>query len=195
MRRIHWWPMDSPHQGPTKRKTMMCNSRSTFASSILCKIKQSFHHSDVICASWAPLSLATLLFVHQPVHRNMKENNKALHYWFLVGRDQPRTMESPHKGPATWKAFIMQFQYFRSTYDGKTHFTQQWKHMHVLGFHLTVNFIVYSTIHTEKCKKTSKCHTTDPFTDNHMPEHWALSHYSYLFPTGVGGIMQALPAL
>ena len=102
--RIHWWPMDSPHQGPTKRKALMCNSRSIFASSILCNIKQNFHHSDVICAWWASSSLATLLFVHQPLHRNTTENNKALHYWFLVGRDQPRTMESPHKGPATRKA-------------------------------------------------------------------------------------------
>ena len=143
MRRIHWWPMDSPHQGPTKRNTLMCNSRSTFASSILCNIKQYFHHSDVICASWASPSLATLMFVHQPVHKNTKENNKAPHRWFPVRRNQQRPMESPHKGPAMWEALIMQFQYFRSTYDGKTHFTQQWKHMHVLGFHLTGNYIVY----------------------------------------------------
>ena len=143
MRRIHWWPMDSPHQGPTKRNTSMCNSQSTFASSILCNIKQYFHHSDVICASWASPSLATLMFVHQPVHKNTKENNKGPHRWFPVRRNQQRPMESPHKGPAMWEALIMQFQYFRSTYDGKTHFTQQWKHMHVLGFHLTGNYIVY----------------------------------------------------
>ena len=156
MRRIHWWPMDSPHQGPTKRKTLMCNSRSIFASSISCNIKQNFHHSDIICASWISPSLATLLFVHQPVHKNMKENNKAPHYWFPVRRNQQKPMESPHKGPVKWKAFIMQFQYFRSTYDGKTHFTQQWKHMHVLGFHLTGNSIVYSTIHTEKMQENIK---------------------------------------
>ena len=90
-----------------KAKTLMCNSRSTFASSILCNIKQYFHHSDVICASWASSSLATLLFVHQPVQKNAKENNKASHYWFLVGRNQQRPMESPHKGPALWEAFII----------------------------------------------------------------------------------------
>ena len=153
MGRIHWWPMDSPHQGPTKR--LMCNSRSTFASSILCNIKQNFHHSDVTCVSWASPSLATL-FVHQPVHKNTKENNKAPHYWFLVRRNQQRPMESPHKGPAMWKAFIMQFQHFRSTYDGNTTFTQQWIHMHVLGFHLTGNCIVYSTKHIEKMQDNIK---------------------------------------
>ena len=88
--------------------------------------------------------------------QNTTENNKAWHYWFLVRRNQPKTMVSPHKVPATWKAFIMQFHYFRSTYDGKTHFTQQWRHMHVLGFHLTGNSIVYSTIHTEKMQENIK---------------------------------------
>ena len=86
-------------------------------------------------------------------NKNTKENNMAPHYWFPLRRNQQRPMESPHKGPAMWKAFIMQFQYFRCTYDGKTHFTQQWKHMHVLGFHLTDNCIVYSTIHTEKMQE------------------------------------------
>ena len=55
-------------------------------------------------------------------------------------------MESPHKGPAARKVFIMQFQYFRSTYVEKTNLTQQWKHMRVLGFPLTGN----SRMHTGK---------------------------------------------
>ena len=139
-----------------KANTLMCNSKSTFASSILCNIKQYFHYSDVICASWASPSLATLMFVHQPVRKNTKENNKAPHRWFPVRRIQQRPMESPHKGPAMWKALIMQFQYFRSTYDGKTHFTQQWKHMHILGFHLTGNSIVYSTIYIKEMQENIK---------------------------------------
>ena len=73
MRRIHWWPMDSPHQGSTKRNTLMCNSRSTFVSSILCNIKLNFHHSGVICVSWASSSLATLLVFHQPVHKTRRK--------------------------------------------------------------------------------------------------------------------------
>ena len=101
--------MDSPDQGPTKRKTLMPNSRSTFSSSILCNIKRNIHHSDVMCASWASSSLAILLFVHQAVHKHTKENNKAPDYWFHVGRNQQRPVDSPHKGPAMWKAFIMQF--------------------------------------------------------------------------------------
>ena len=135
--------------------------RSIFVSSVLWKQKKT---KTTFQQRWQHMSIRR--------HRNMKENNKDLHYWFPMGWNQPRTMESPHKGPATWKAFIMQFQYFRSTYDGKTHFTQQWKHMHVLGFHLTVNFIVNSTIHAEKCKKTSKFHTTDPFWGESIGDQW-----------------------
>ena len=56
VRRIYWWPMDSPHQGPTKRKTLMCNSRSTFASSILCNISK--------------LSTIVTSYVHHGLHHH-----------------------------------------------------------------------------------------------------------------------------
>ena len=59
-------------QRANKEKALMCNPRSTFASPTLCRIKQNFHHSDVTCALWASSSLATLLFVHQPVQKTTR---------------------------------------------------------------------------------------------------------------------------
>ena len=73
-----------------------------------------------------------------------------------MGRNHQWPMESPHKGSAMRKTFIMQFQYFRSTYFEKTNQTQQWKHMSVLGFSLTGNSIVCSAAHTGKMQEGIK---------------------------------------
>ena len=92
----------------------------------------------------------------QPLQENTKENNKTPHYWCLMGRNHQWPMESPHKGSAMRKTFIMQFQYFRSAYFEKTNQTQQWKHMSVLGFSLTGNSIVCSAAHTGKMQEGIK---------------------------------------
>ena len=42
------------------------------------------HLCDSKWAPWSLKSLATHMFVEQPVQVNIKENTKASHYWFLV---------------------------------------------------------------------------------------------------------------
>ena len=93
---------------------------------------QPFHHMSFMVIS---SSLATLLFAQQPV----RNPPVVVHGW---------PMRYPRKGPAMWKAFIIRFQNFRSTFVGKTNYTQQWQHKGDLGFHLTGNSIVCSTPHT-----------------------------------------------
>ena len=62
-------------------------------------------YSDV---RWAPLyskPLASQLFVQQLGHETNKGNIKVQHYWPFVRGIHQWLVDSPHKGPVTWKAF------------------------------------------------------------------------------------------
>ena len=53
------------------------------------------------------LSLATQWFVQQSVQEYTKENNRAPHYWSLVGRNRRWPMEYPHKRPGLLFTFVL----------------------------------------------------------------------------------------
>ena len=52
-------------------------------------------------AQWYLKSPASWLFTQQFIQAQIKENIKALRHWPLWGK----SLDSPHKGPVTWKRF------------------------------------------------------------------------------------------
>ena len=102
--------MESPHTGPPKFNSSDPLQRVSTGDQKFRRIQgqrchqlldDKLHSSNIIWVSWVFDSLASPLFVQQPVWTNMKEDIKAsvLLWWGL------EQMETPHPGPAMWKRF------------------------------------------------------------------------------------------
>ena len=164
MRRIHWWPRESPPKGPAMRKALIMQFqgyRSSFVSSIYIYINISsklfYHISGITQASVDFITTGNSIVWSQTVQEK-------------TGGEEKPPVESHPKGQQS-EVFIMQFQYFRSAHVGKANYTQQGEQMSVLGCHLTSNSTFCSIAHTGKMQENIN-----------IPHYWSLMRRIHWWP-------------
>ena len=73
---------------------------------------QPSHYNDSTALSWHINSLASWLFVQQPVQGDTKTNIKALHCWPLKREIHQWLVDSPHKWPVMQNTFPLPWHHY-----------------------------------------------------------------------------------